>query len=28
MTQAAGFTGFASREFDVDAMNRYYEVRP
>jgi hypothetical protein len=28
MTQAAGFTGFASREFDVDVMNRYYEVRP
>ncbi len=28
MTQAAGFAGFASREFDVDAMNRYYEVRP
>ena len=28
MAQAAGFTGFASREFDVDAMNRYYEVRP
>jgi 2-polyprenyl-3-methyl-5-hydroxy-6-metoxy-1,4-benzoquinol methylase len=28
MTQAAGFTGFVSREFDVDVMNRYYEVRP
>ncbi|MEO0492338.1 MAG: methyltransferase domain-containing protein [Actinomycetota bacterium] len=28
MTQAAGFTGFDTREFDVDLMNRYYEVRP
>ena len=28
MTGAAGFTGFETREFDIDPMNRYYEVRP
>ena len=28
MVQAAGFTGFETREFDVDPVNRFYEVRP
>jgi len=28
MTGAAGFNGFETREFDIDPMNRYYEVRP
>ncbi|MEM9465370.1 MAG: methyltransferase domain-containing protein [Actinomycetota bacterium] len=28
MVQAAGFTGFEPREFDVDPVNRFYEVRP
>ena len=28
MTQAAGFERFETREFDVDPVNRFYEVRP
>ena len=28
LVDAAGFTGFETREFDVDPMNRYYELRP
>ncbi len=28
LVQAAGFAGFETREFEVDLMNRYYEVRP
>ena len=28
MAQAAGFSGFEAREFEVDAVNRFYEVRP
>lgn len=28
MTDAAGFTGFVTREFEIDPMNRYYELRP
>ena len=28
MTDAAGFTGFETREFEIDPMNRYYELRP
>ena len=28
MAQAAGFTGFETREFEVDAVNRFYELRP
>lgn len=27
LTAAAGFGGFETREFDVDPLNRYYEVR-
>ena len=27
LTSAAGFAGFESREFEIDPMNRYYEVR-
>ncbi len=28
MADAAGFGQFTSREFDIDPMNRYYELRP
>ncbi|MEM9203815.1 MAG: methyltransferase domain-containing protein [Actinomycetota bacterium] len=28
MATAAGFTQFETREFEVDPMNRYYELRP
>ena len=28
MARAAGFEGFETREFDVDPVNRFYEVRP
>ena len=28
MTDAAGFSGYVEHEFEIDPMNRYYELRP